>query len=247
MKNGKLIGIGVGPGDNGLITVKGAEILERTKHVFVPKARLKADSVALEIAEKYIGKQAEIHEIIFPMTEDRNTLTEHWEAAANQVATVLLKGEDACFLTLGDALLYSTYIYLLRTLKKILPTVEVLTVPGVTAYSAVSALTNFPVGEGKNPITIIPTSDDLEAIRNAISFGGTVILMKVGKRLVKILEILNEYNLLEQSVFIARAGLEGENIETDLRKLYLEKDQLEGSTLGYLSTILVNAGAKRVG
>ena len=100
----------------------------------------------------------------------------------------LAAGEDCCFLTLGDALLYSTYIYLLRELRAIGPAVTIVTVPGVTAFSAAAALTNFPVGQGKQPVTIVPASDDLDAIRPALDRGGTVVLMKIGRRLQQVLD-----------------------------------------------------------
>ena len=148
-------------------------------------------------------------------------------------------GEDACFLTLGDPLLYSTYIYLLRELKAVLPGAKVVTVPGVTAFSAAAALTDFPVGEQKEPVTVIPTADDPEDVRRALAGRGTVILMKVGKRLKDILHLLEEAGLMERSVFVSHAGMENERIETDLRRLRAEDPEA-----GYLSIILVHAGEK---
>jgi precorrin-2/cobalt-factor-2 C20-methyltransferase len=149
---------------------------------------------------------------------------------------LLKTGEDVCFLTLGDALVYSTYIYLLRELKEILPEVQVITVPGITSFSAVAALTNFPLGEGKEPISIIPTADDLSAVRQAIESGGTVVLMKIGKRLGDILDILEETGVIGDAVFVQRAGHPTQAIEVDLRKL-----RGKSSEAGYLSVILIHA------
>jgi precorrin-2/cobalt-factor-2 C20-methyltransferase len=104
--------------------------------------------VALGIAEKHIGRDARIHEIVFPMTTDKAELEARWEASAAEVAEVLDSGSDACFLTLGDAFLYSTYIYLLRALRRHIPELEVVTVPGITAFSAAADL-GFP-GKPKN-------------------------------------------------------------------------------------------------
>ncbi len=109
----------------------------------MPKARKGAESVALGIAQKHIGSQAEIHEILFPMTTDRLELEKRWEESAEVIADVLEKGADACFLTLGDALLYSTYIYMLRALRRKIPDVRVVTVPGITAFSAAASLAEF--------------------------------------------------------------------------------------------------------
>jgi precorrin-2/cobalt-factor-2 C20-methyltransferase len=235
MKFGVLYGIGVGPGDPELISIKGAGILSRCRHVFVPKASCEGDSTALTIAGRYLAADSQVHELLFPMVTDRIELSRHWEQAAESIAAVVKTGKDACFLTLGDPLLYSTYIYLLRALRAKNPLIEVITVPGVTAFSAAAALTEFAVGEGKELVTIVPAADDLEAVRKAIASGGTVILMKVGKRLTKILDVLEEVGLLDQAVFVSNAGQDNQRTETNLRKL-----RQEGQRAAYLSIILIH-------
>lgn len=239
-KLGTLYGIGVGPGDPELITVKGAKILSQCRHVFVPKAKDAVDSVALAIAQRHIRADAEVHEVVFPMTKDRAELRRRWEESAKQVAAVLQGGEDACFLTLGDALLYSTYIYLLRALRAQLPGVAIVTIPGVTAFSAAAALAEFPVGEAKGAVTIVPTADDLGDVRRALAGGGTVVLMKIGKRLGQVLDVLDTAGALDRAVFVSHAGMENERIETDLGAL-----RAEGSEAGYLSIILVRPAEER--
>jgi precorrin-2/cobalt-factor-2 C20-methyltransferase len=234
MNRGTLFGIGVGPGDPDLITVRGATILAGCAHVFVPKARKGAESVALGIAQKHISPKAQIHEILFPMTTDRSELEKRWEESAEVIAEILETGADACFLTLGDALLYSTYIYMLRALRRRIPDVKVVTVPGITAFSAAASLAEFPVGEAKEPVTIVPTADDLEDVRRAISAGGTVVLMKIGKRLNQILDLLEEVGVIENGVFVSHAGMDTERIETDLHSL-----RGENAEAGYLSIILI--------
>ncbi len=241
MKRGTLYGIGVGPGDPDLITVKGAEILRRCPHVFVPKARQEGGSVALGIAEKHLSPDATIHEIVFPMTTDRAELAARWEESARAVAEVIEGGSDACFLTLGDAFLYSTYTYMLRALRNRIPDVEVVTVPGITAFSAAAALAEFPVGEAKEPVTIIPTADDLDEVKRALSEGGTVVLMKIGKRLQRILEVLEDFGALDRCVFVSRAGMGEQRIVRDMHELRGQKEDT-----GYLSIILVRGQGAEV-
>ena len=236
MTLGTLYGIGVGPGDPELITVKGANLLSRCKHVFVPKARTASDSVALAIASSYLGSDATVHELVFPMTADTDELSSRWNDSAAQVAEVLRTGEDACFLTLGDPLLYSTYIYLLRALREKLADVEIVTVPGITAFSAAAAATEFAVGVAKEPVTIVPTADDLTSVRQAIDRGGTIVLMKIGKRLPEILDILEETGVIDSSVFVSRVGMADQRVETNMQLL-----RNSGSETGYLSIILVHA------
>jgi precorrin-2/cobalt-factor-2 C20-methyltransferase len=241
MNRGTLYGIGVGPGDPDLITVKAAKILAACPHVFVPAAKSEGGSVAFTIARNHINPQAQIHEIVFPMTTNRAELEARWEESARAVAEPLEAGSDACFLTLGDAFLYSTYIYMLRALRRRIPDVEVITVPGITAFSAAAALAEFPVGEAKERVTIIPTADDLEEVRQAVSAGGTVVLMKIGKRLERILEILEGFGVMDSGVFISRAGMGDQRIVKCLRDLRGAQEDT-----GYLSIILVkgrNGGA----
>lgn len=236
MTLGTLYGIGVGPGDPEWITVKAARILGQCRYVCVPKSRLSADSVALEIARAYLRPDAVVHELPFPMTSDQRILEQHWRQAAGEVCDILSAGNDCCFLTLGDALLYSTYIYLLRQLGGLCPEAKVVTVPGVTAFSAAAALTAFPVGEAKQLVTIVPASDDMTQLAEALDRGGTVVLMKVGARLETVLDQLESRHLLDQAVFVAHAGMAQQHVETDVRRLRGLPEKT-----GYLSIMLIQA------
>ena len=80
MTSGTLYGIGIGPGDPELLTLKGARLLKTCPHIFVPKARTAADSLALSITQTHIGPQAQIHEVVFPMTPDKDELRRRWRS-----------------------------------------------------------------------------------------------------------------------------------------------------------------------
>jgi precorrin-2/cobalt-factor-2 C20-methyltransferase len=232
-------GIGVGPGDPELLTVKAASVLAGCSNVFVPKARTGSESVALEIARKYLRPDARVRELVFPMTPDQDVLEQRWRESAEVIAPVLEAGSDACFLTLGDPMVYSTYIYLLRALQQRMPGLKTKTVAGITSFCAAAAATQFVLGEGKELITIVPTSDDMAILRKAFESHGTVVLMKIGKRLRDILAVLEECHLIEHSVFVSRAGLEGERVETNLRNLRVEDPET-----GYLSVMIVHASRR---
>ncbi len=235
MKTGILYGIGIGPGDPELMTVKGARLLGEIKNVFVPRGHSGKASVAHNIASGYFREDANLHEVVFHQTRDSEGLKEYWHEVALQVAEVLKTGEDVCFITLGDSMLYSTYIYVIWEIRNILPDVKIETVPGIAAYSAVSALAEFPIGYRKNPVTIIPADDSLTGLRKAIDAAGTIVIMKVGNHFENILQILEDNALVERSVFVAKVGLPEQRVVSDLRSLKGTITKKE-----YLSIILVN-------
>jgi len=236
MSTGIFYGIGVGPGDPELITVKGARLIAACGCVVVPTSRMKKVSIALNIARRYISAGAEIVEQIYPMSSDKALLQEKWSQAAGDVLARLRKPQDVCFLTLGDPLFYSTHIYLLRCLKALDPDLKTVTVPGIMAMGAASAVTDFPLGEAKKPVTVVPTADDLTATRRAIEGGGNVVLMKVGDRLQPILALLEELDVIDRAVFVAKAGQDDQVVATDLRALNTSDPKT-----GYLSIILIDA------
>jgi precorrin-2/cobalt-factor-2 C20-methyltransferase len=236
MTSGTLYGIGVGPGDPEWITVKAAGILAACRCIYAPRSAAAAESVALGIARRWLRPDATVHELDFPMTAGASALDEGWQAAARQVRETLLAGEDCCFLTLGDPLLYSTYVYLLRQLRALEPPLRIVTVPGITAASAAAALTNFPLGQGKELVTIVPAADDLGQFRAALQRGGTVVLLKIGRRLQKVLDELDRLGLTDRAVLVSHAGMEQQRIETELGRLRAAPDEM-----GYLSVLLVHA------
>lgn len=236
MAFGTLYGIGVGPGDPEWITVQGARLLGETRHIFVPRSSEAAGSVALEIVRRYVRPDAMVSELTFPMTSDEEVLRRSWGEAAQRVLAPLRAGENACFLTLGDAMLYSTYIFLLEAVRALEPDLPVVTVPGITAASAAAAIAGTPLGRKKQLVTIVPATDDLDQLAMALDRGGTVVLMKIGRRLAAVLDLLEKLEMLDRAVFIAHAGMPGQRVMTDVRCLRGEPEKA-----GYLSLMIIQA------
>ncbi len=238
---GRFYGVGTGPGDPGWLTVRAVQILAGCPHIFAPRSSIKTESLALKIAQPYIWSGAKIHELLFPMTKDEDKLPEYWRSAAEQVAAVLERGEDACFLTLGDPMLYSTYGYLVMALRERMPELKVETIPGIPSFCAAAALTGFTLGEGKMPMTVMPTANDLNAVRSALRNEGTVVLMKIGSSLPQVVKVLREEGCLEEAVLVSRAGQPGERIVTDLKSLSVKE-----SDIGYMAVILTKGNKPRM-
>ena len=109
---GKLFGIGVGPGDPELMTVKAARIVGEADIIITPKTEKKDGSVALNIAKPYIQEHTEIVPVVFPMVLDDNAQAEGWQEAKKIIVSYLEAGKNVVFLTLGDPMFYSTYMYI---------------------------------------------------------------------------------------------------------------------------------------
>ena len=232
-KHGKLYGIGVGPGDPKLLTLRAKEILDQVDVIFCPKGDEGGTSWARSIIEATTSADKEFVELPFPMTRDKNVLKTYWEKAAKRIAEEIAKGKQGAFITLGDPFIYSTYIYLLRTLLQNFPDIEVETIPGISAFNAAAARAQIPLAQGDERMAILPVRKDLRGLREAFEAFDTVILMKVGSKLDKVMALLEELDLLKHSVLVSRIGYPGEKIIHDLSSL--EKIEKEG----YLSVIIV--------
>lgn len=234
MNMGVLYGISLGPGDPDLITVKGAAILSACRHIFVPRGREGSEHTVAALAAKHLNPEADVHEIIFPTSTDRCEVEAAWAESSPAMVELLQQGEDIAVAVRGNILLYSNYARLLRVLRRHIPDLSVITIPGITPFVAASALTNFPLGRAKEPITILPGADDLEEIRRAIAAGNTLVLMNVGRRLGNILDVLEAAGAIGRSVFVSHAGMDQQFVETDLRNLRGHDPEAQ-----HLSTILI--------
>lgn len=228
---GNFYGIGVGPGDNELLTLKAVRIIKSVDCVFVPKADTKESSTALEIVKDVVADKR-IIEQVYPMVRDKTRLETAWSKAANEIKCEVESGNNVAYLTIGDPLTFSTYCYLLQHLSKLIPSQNIHTIPGITSYNAAACLANFPLIEQDEKLAIIPISKEVSELRPILNTFDTVVLMKVAKKLDEVIELLEEMNLIENSLFASYVGFNNELITHDL-------NSLKGSCKGYLSVIIV--------
>ena len=232
-KFGKLYGIGVGPGDPKLLTLRAKEILDQVDVIFCPKGDEDGSSWARSIIETTTSAAKEFVELPFPMTRDQEVLKTYWEKAAQRIAQEIAQGKQGAFITLGDPFIYSTYIYLLSTLLQSFPDIEVETIPGISAFNAAAARAQVPLVQADETMAILPVRKDLRGLREALEAFDTVVLMKVGSKLDQVMALLGELDLLKHSVLVSHLGQPGEKMIHDLSSL--SKVQREG----YLSVIIV--------
>lgn len=235
MKNKHIFyGIGVGPGDPELLTLKAVNILNSVDIVFTPKARIKDDSLARGIIENVIDEEKEFIELEFPMTKEKEELERRYKNSADIIIKKINSGKQVAYLTIGDPLLYSTYIYLLEALKKTAPDLVIETIPGISAYSAVAARFSFSMAEKNEKVCICPVPDDLNDLKKTIINHDTIVIMKVAKRLKEVVQLLQEMGLAQDAIFGSHVGMAEEKLVKGFNhnSSFSEKE-------GYLSTIIV--------
>ncbi len=231
IKPGNFYGVGVGPGDKELLTLKAVRIVKMADCIFVPKADSRESSLALEIVKDVVvGKR--VIEQVYPMVRDKAKLKTAWLKAAGEIKGEVESGNNVAYLTIGDPLTFSTYCYLLQSLSRIIPSQNIHTIPGITSYNAAACLANFPLIEQDEKLAVIPISKDVSELRPILNSFETVVLMKVAKKLDEVIELLEEMNLIDNSIFASYIGFNNEFITHDL-------NTLRGSGKGYLSVIIV--------
>lgn len=235
-KIGTLYGIGVGPGDPELITLKALKVLQKVPHIFASCSTKNNYSLALNIVRSHLNG-AGLEHLPFPMTRDQNALQEAWERNARRVLEVLNSGMDAAFVTLGDPLTYSTFGYLLKTLKRLNPEVSITTIPGITSYNAAAALSHIPLTEGEESFYVVSGARGPGNLREIIEKTDNVVVLKTYRHFPEIFATLEELDLLDRATCISRCGLEGQTVVEDLR-------DLQGQDLHYLSMIIIKKKGK---
>ncbi len=191
---GTFIGIGVGPGDPELLTLKAAKALQTVDVIFVPKAHANKSSMALGMIQPILKerkKPPEILELIFPMTKDELNNRRLWVENAATVAAKVKKGNVA-FITLGDPMLYSTFLYLYECVKETYPQVKLEIIPGVTAVTAAAASAKLPLAENEEAVSIIPSDLDHAIIEETARGADSVVFMKGAYRIKELVPVLEK-------------------------------------------------------
>ena len=218
MNQGKLYGVGMGPGDPELLTKKAERIIRQCPVLAVPDAG-RGEKTALAIA----GDLAEGKELLCcaaPMIRDN----------ADLVCAALDQGKDVAFLTLGDPTVYSTYLYLHR--KVVARGYEAEIIPGVPSFCAVAARLGMALCEKSERLLIVPASH--KDMSDCLDLDANLVFMKAGKEIGALKNTLEEHGLLGRASLVANCGMEGELVCPKFA------DLPEGT--GYFSVVLVKKG-----
>lgn len=219
--------MGVGPGDPELITLKAARVLERCPVIAAPRTQ-SGEMLALDIVRGAVDLSGKtILPLAFTMSQDRAVLQASHEAAADAVQPYLDRGQDVAMPNLGDVSIYATFGYLMGILTG--GGYEAVMVPGVPSFCAVAARLGTSLTTAASPLHILPASRD--TLAEQLELPGTKVLMKSGRQLPQVAELLERKGLLERAAMVRDCGLPTEQVCRDLT--HLPEDT------GYFATVIV--------
>ncbi|HBT71739.1 MAG TPA: precorrin-2 C(20)-methyltransferase [Lysinibacillus sp.] len=229
---GVLYGLGVGPGDPELITVKAFRVIQESPVIAYPKKLRGSKSYAHRIVDVYINPdEKDMLGLVFPMTKDEAVLEREWTKSVELVYEKLQAGKDVAFVTEGDPLLYSTFIHMMKLMQDMHPDVEIRTVPGISSFNGSASRLGIALADGDDRVAIIPAHDDYEAMREAIENHDAVVFIKVAKVIDLMLEVLRDLDLLDKASVVTKVTSD-EEVIWDVR-------ELDGVELEYLTLMVV--------
>jgi len=215
-----LYAVGVGPGDPELLTRKAERVLRQADVVLAPVSNPGEASVALDTVREFLDPARQeiiIHQ--FPMTSDKNRLIPAWREAAALIAESVQAGKDVAFITIGDPLLYSTFIYLLRIFRESYPQIVIEVVPGISSINTSAAVACIPLAEADERIAIIPATVGMEKVVEALAGYDTVVLLKVKPCFGEIVEALRKMGREGSTLFVERVGSSRQKVLTDFTEI----------------------------
>ena len=237
--SGRLIGVGVGPGDPELLTLKGLRALREADEVFVPVGDTGEVGRAEATVREYL-EPARIKRLLFALSGDERARARNWESAAREVSGALRRDQTCAFATIGDPNVYSTFTYLARAVREALPGVEVRTVPGITAMQDLASRSGAVLLEGDERLALLPLTAGEEPLRGALLSFETVVCYKGGSRMRRVLRVAEETGRLHNAVYGSRLGIEGEEV--------LDASEMSGrEEAPYLSTVAFTRRGREFG
>ncbi|MDG2616208.1 precorrin-2 C(20)-methyltransferase [Thermoleptolyngbya sichuanensis XZ-Cy5] len=232
---GTLYGVGAGPGDPELISVKGLRLLQSSPVVAFPAGLGGKQGVAQQIVAQWLRPDQVQLALDFPYVQEEATLRQAWETAAAQVWNYLQQGDDVVFVSEGDVSFYSTFTYLAQTVMQQYPEAQVETIPGICSPMAAAAALGLPLTVRAERLVVLPALYTVADLETALDTADVLVLMKVSSVYEQVWPVLERRGLLQHSYVVERASQPTQVIHADLR----DRPSLK---LPYFSLLLVKCG-----
>ncbi len=227
----KFYGIGVGPGDPNLLTLRAVEVLKEVERIFYIAGSAGRKSVSLSVVAS-LGKdiEAKCEPLVFSMAKDIPKRHEAWKKNAQIIAAALDDGLECAFSTIGDPMLYSTLVYVLPILKNLVPHLEIEVIPGITSFQAAAARAAMPLAMNDEILTIVPAWKKDILQNPALQESDTTVMLKTYNCRKEVADFIAE-NHSGEFLYASRIGLAEEKCQSNLKEFL-------NAPLEYLSMII---------
>ncbi len=234
IKKGRLYGIGVGPGDSEMLTLKAYKILNESDIIFCPEKNKGQGSFAYDIIKSKIKENIEIKYLTFPMKYNQNELNKSWEENANEVYEEIKNGKIVSIITIGDPAVYSTYMYLISFLKD--KGVDINTISGIPSFCYMADSLNLPIAEWNEAFAVVPLrKDNIKLLEDTLDIIDNVIIMKPTNNLEGLIKVIKERKLQDNFILMMKCG-------TNEEKVIKNVDNIKN--IPYLSSIIIKKNRK---
>lgn len=219
---GVFYGVGVGPGDPELLTVRAQRLLEKVGVVCFTQLDNGAPSFALEVVRQLLSRGVELLPIAIP-SDDSPVSHETWHEAAARIGAKLREGRDVAFITEGDPMLYSEFPHLIEHVQSEgIDGLSVEVAPGVPSVMAAAASSGVPLVSQGQRLAILPEVYGIDDLREAITNYDTIVLMEINPNLMRALANLESLGLAGHAIYVRQASTASERVIHDISKLTAE-------------------------
>ncbi len=231
-KFGRFYGVGVGPGDPELLTVKAHRLLREAGVICYTRLDNGAPSYALAVVGALLPSGAEMLPITVP-SDDSPVDSATWREASGRIGARLREGQDVAFITEGDPMLYSEFPHLIEYVQaEVMDGLAVEIVPGVPSVMAAAASSGVPLVSQGQRLAILPQVYGIDDLREAITSYDTIVLMEIDHHLMRALSNLENLGLAGHAIYVRQASMASERVIHDISKLTPED-------LDYFSLLII--------
>ncbi|SUZ82270.1 uncharacterized protein METZ01_LOCUS35124, partial [marine metagenome] len=232
-KRGSFYGLGVGPGDPELLTIKAQKTLQSVAVICFTQLDDGQESYALSVVKGILEAANPVFlAITIPYDDDTPVSQQTWDDAAKEIAVHLENGGDVAFITEGDPMLYSEFFQVLESVKVVVQDLKVEVIPGVSSVMAAAASSGMPLVTHGQRLTILPKVYGIDDLMEAIANSDTTVLMEVDEDLLRALASREKLGLSGKATYVRQASTVRENVEEDISKL-------EAEDLDYFSLLII--------